>query len=212
MYMNKKYLRICAGLFVTFALWTVAVCTVDVRPIGPQESSVGLATINGFLHRLIGVHFSLYHITDWLGLVPIGVCLGFAILGLTQWCRRKRIAKVDRSILALGGFYLLTIGAYILFEYWVINHRPVLIGGFLEASYPSSTTMLVLCVMPTAAMQLHGRIKRPVLRQMVLLAIFLFVAFMVIGRFLSGVHWTTDIIGGMLLSGALVALYGSVSS
>ncbi len=153
-------------LLTAFMLWTVSICFVDVRAIGPQGSTVGFAGINGFVHNLTGVHFELYNITDWLGLVPIFVCTGFAILGLAQWIKRKSICKVDYDILALGGFYIVTIAAYLFFENVVINYRPVLIGGILEASYPSSTTLLVMCVMPTAVMQFNSRIKNKVLRNM----------------------------------------------
>ena len=198
-------------LLTAFVLWTAALCFVDVRAIGPQGSAVGFAGINGFVHGLTGVHWGLYNITDWLGLVPIFVCIGFGILGLVQWIKRKSICKVDHDILILGGFYIITIAAYLLFESVVINYRPVLIGGILEASYPSSTTMLVMCVMPTAMMQLKSRIKKKVLRNIVAVTIIAFIAFMVIGRFLSGVHWFTDIVGGALLSAGLVGMYYSVS-
>lgn len=199
-------------LLVAFVLWTVAVCFVDVRTIGPQGSTVGFAGINGFVHNLTGVHLSLYNITDWLGLVPIFVCMDFGILGLVQWIKRKSICKVDHDILILGGFYIITIVAYLLFESVVINYRPVLINGYLEASYPSSTTMLVMCVMPTAIMQFNSRIRNKVLRNIVAITIITFIAFMVIGRLISGVHWFTDIIGGALLSAGLVMLYHAVSS
>lgn len=199
-------------LLVAFVLWTVAVCFVDVRTIGPQGSTVGFAGINGFVHNLTGVHLSLYNITDWLGLVPIFVCMDFGILGLVQWIKRKSICKVDHDILILGGFYIITIAAYLLFESVVINYRPVLINGYLEASYPSSTTMLVMCVMPTAIMQFNSRIRNKVLRNIVAITIIAFIAFMVIGRLISGVHWFTDIIGGALLSAGLVMLYHTVSS
>lgn len=199
-------------LLVAFVLWTVAVCFVDVRTIGPQGSTVGFAGINGFVHNLTGVHLSLYNITDWLGLVPIFVCMDFGILGLVQWIKRKSICKVDHDILILGGFYIITIVAYLLFESVVINYRPVLINGYLEASYPSSTTMLVMCVMPTAIMQFNSRIRNKVLRNIVAITIIAFIAFMVIGRLISGVHWFTDIIGGALLSAGLVMLYHAVSS
>ena len=131
-------------LLAAFVLWTVMICYVDVKQIGPQESSVGLAGVNEFVHDLTGVHFSLYNLTDWLGLVPIFVCMGFGVLGLVQWVKRKSICKVDFDILVLGGFYIVTIAAYLLFERVVINYRPVLISGILEASYPSSTTMLTM--------------------------------------------------------------------
>lgn len=205
--MKRKSFCVPIGLLVLFVLWTLAVCFVDVRPIGPHNSSVGLAGINQFFHSLTGVNFLLYHITDWLGLVPVGVCIGFGVLGLAQWIKRRKLSKVDWSILVLGGFYIVTIGVYLLFEYVVINYRPVLIAEVLEVSYPSSTTLLTMCVMPTAAMQLHLRIQNSAIRRCVVVAILVFTAFMVLGRILSGVHWITDIIGGGLLSGGLVMLY-----
>ena len=207
---NKKRLVLGAGLVVVFVLWTVLVCFVDVRTIGPEGSSVGFATLNGFVHELTGVNWLLYTVTDWLGLVPIAVALGFAILGLVQLIKRKSLWKVDHSILALGVFYIVVMAAYVFFEVVVINYRPTLIDGYLEASYPSSTTMLVMCVMPTAAMQLNARIKNTVFRRCAIIAIVAFTAFMVIGRLISGVHWITDIIGGALLSAGLVTTYFSI--
>ena len=204
---NKKRLVLGAGLVVAFVLWTVLVCFVDVRTVGPEGSSVGFATLNGFVHELTGVNWLLYTVTDWLGLVPIAVALGFAILGLVQLIKRKSLWKVDHSILALGVFYIVVMAAYLFFEVVVINYRPTRIDGYLEASYPSSTTMLVMCVMPTAAMQLNVRIKNTVLRRCAVITIVAFTAFMVIGRLVSGVHWITDMIGGALLSAGLVTMY-----
>ena len=208
----KKKLYVAGYMLVAFALWTTAICFVDVRAIGPQGSTVGFATINRFFHNLTGVHMTLYTVTDWLGLVPIAFAMGFALLGLVQWIKRKDFLKVDYSILVLGGFYIVVMAAYILFELFAVNYRPVLIEGVLEGSYPSSTTLLVMCVMPAAMMQLNARIKYKGFRQCVLIGIAVFIAFMVIGRLVSGVHWVTDIIGGVLLSAGLVTMYGFVSS
>ena len=207
---NRRLFLVGVGLFAAFVLWTVFVCFIDVRAIGPRESSVGFATLNGYVHDLTGVNMYLYVITDWLGLVPIGIAFGFAVLGLVQWIKRKSLLKVDRSILTLGGFYIVVMAAYILFEIVVINYRPTLIGGYLEASYPSSTTMLVMCVMPTAMMQFSTRIKNDLFRRCVIFTIAVFIAFMVIGRFVSGVHWITDIIGGALFSAAIVLMYYAI--
>ena len=206
----RKSFIVSICLLTAFVLWTVVISFVDVRAIGPQGSSVGFAGINGYVHNLTGVHFSLYNITDWLGLVPLFVCMGFGILGLVQWIKRKSICKVDHDILILGGFYIITIAAYLLFESVVINYRPVLINGYLEASYPSSTTLLVMCVMPTAVMQFNSRIRNNLLRNIVAATLVAFIAFMVIGRLLSGVHWLTDIVGGALLSTGLVLMYRAI--
>ena len=207
---NSRLVWIGVCLLAVFVLWTMLICFVDVQAIGPQESSVGFATMNGYFHNLTGVSMSLYVITDWLGLVPIGVAFGFAVLGLVQWIKRKSLLKVDRSILALGGFYIVVMAVYILFEIVVINYRPTLINGYLEASYPSSTTMLVMCVMPTAMMQFSTRIKNNLCRRCVMLVIAVFIAFMVIGRLVSGVHWISDIIGGALFSAGLVMMYYAI--
>ena len=204
---NKKSFLIAVFFLAAFILWTVLIRFIDVKAIGPQNSSVGFATLNAFFYKLTGLNMTLYTITDWLGLVPIAVCLGFGVLGLTEWIKRKSILKVDFSILVLGLFYIIVIAVYLLFEEVVINYRPVLINGHLEASYPSSTTTLVMCVMPTAVIELNSRIKNKKIRNFICLLIVSFIAFMVIGRLISGVHWLTDIIGGILLSTGLVMMY-----
>lgn len=208
--MKKQNFCIALSFLGAFVLWTIGVCRVDVQPIGPLGTTVGFATVNQFVHRLIGVRMSLYTLTDWLGLIPLGLMLGFALLGLAQWIQRKRLCRVDRSILVLGGFYAVLMGAYMFFERLTVNYRPILIHGHPEISYPSSTTLLVLCVIPTAVMQLNSRIKNPALKRGIALALTAFAVFMVIGRLLSGVHWFTDIVGGALLSAGLVMMYRSL--
>ena len=210
--MLKKKNFISATIFLLlFILWTVAVKFIDVRAIGPQATSVGFAKLNRLAHNLTGVNFTLYNITDWLGLVPLAVCVGFGILGFIQLVRRKSILKVDYDILALGGFYIVVIAIYLLFEMLVINYRPVLINGALEVSYPSSTTMLVMSIMPTSIMQFNARIKSGVLKRCLMIIIIAFIVFVVGGRLVSGVHWLSDIIGGAILSAGLVLMYGSIS-
>ena len=204
---KTKFLWIGLAFLAAFALWTALVRFNAVQAIGPNGSPVGFAMLNGLVHETIGVHWGLYEMTDWLGLIPIGFVLGFAILGLVQLVRRRSLFKVDRSILVLGGFYIVVMAMYLLFEEVVINYRPVLIDGNLEASYPSSTTMLALCVLPTAMMQLKSRIRRRTVRRAVLMTLGAFTVFMVIGRLISGVHWLTDMIGSVLLSVGLVMLY-----
>lgn len=201
--MKKRKLAaalVCLGAFV---LWTILVQFVHVRPIGPEGSAVGFAALNGWFHNLTGVHMALYTITDWLSLIPLGFVAGFGLLGLIQLIR----GRLERSIIVLGVFYAAVLACFALFEVVVINYRPVLIEGVLEASYPSSTTMLCMCVMPTAVMQLRTRGCKRWLS--VLLTVFTIC--MVAARAISGVHWITDIIGGALLSCALVKAYEALA-
>ena len=204
---NKKYLYAAVFFFAAFVFWTFAVSSVDIAAIGPLGSEVGFSSLNGFFHDLTGVHLSLYYITDWLSIIPVCFCGGFGIFGILQWIKRKSISKVYRSILILGGFYAVVFAFYLFFEVFVINFRPILINGVLEASYPSSTTVLVMCIMPTSAMELYRRMRNPVLSSFVSAAIYLFTVLMVIARLFSGVHWLSDIIGGAFLSIALVLFY-----
>ena len=203
----KKRFCISAGLLTAFLLWTAAVCRVDVASIGPNGSAVGLAALNGWFHRWSGVHMTLYTVTDWLGLIPVAVCAAFAVVGLCQWVARRRLLCVDADILVLGGYYVVMMALYVLFEEVAVNYRPILINGCLEASYPSSTTLLTLCVMPTAMRQVGRRIRCRAWRRWLTALTAVFTAFMVVGRLLSGVHWLSDIVGGVLLSSGLVALY-----
>ena len=208
---NIKFILTGIALIVLFIVWTALVKCVDVQGIGPNGSAVGFAALNGFVHKLTGVNMVLYNITDWLGIVPICFAAAFGVLGFTQLIKRKRLLSVDASILVLGVFYVVVIAIFVFFEVCVVNYRPVLIEGVMEASYPSSTTLLVTCVMPTAAMQLKERITGIKAQRACSYIIYAFSVFMVVARLISGVHWFTDIIGGLILSAGLVTIYyGSV--
>ena len=205
---GKKCLLIGVALLLAFIVWTVLIMKVDVQPVGVYDTNVGFARINTWFHRLTGEHEGLYRLTDWLGLVPIAVCIGFGILGLIQMIRRKSLLKVDPDIIMLGVFYVVVILGYLIFEKIVINYRPTLFDG-QESSYPSSTTLLVLSVMPTLIFQVNRRMKNTALKKVIIILSVLFTAFMVIGRLVSGVHWLTDIIGSVFLSAGLYLIYRS---
>jgi undecaprenyl-diphosphatase len=208
MNISKRNWLIRSGiLLLAFVLWTILIQTADVQPAGVNGTNVGFAAVNTWFHRLTGVHMGIYTVTDWLGLVPIVVCICFGVLGLMQWIRRKSIAKVDKDILLLGAYYILVILGYLIFEMIPINYRPILIDGAMEASYPSSTTLLVLSVMPTLLFQINRRAERQTVRRITAAFVILFSAFMVIGRLVAGVHWLTDIVGSVLLSAGLYSLY-----
>lgn len=190
-----------------FMIWTFLIQTVDVKAVGVAGTDIGFATFNTWFHGVTGVHMSLYYITDWLGLVPLFVCMLFGGMGLLQLIKRKSLFKVDLDIILLGVYYGIVIAGYLIFEMIPINYRPILIEGYLEVSYPSSTTLLVLSVMPTLVFQANRRMKSIGVKKAVSVLAVLFSAFMVIGRLISGVHWFTDIVGAVLLSTGLFFCY-----
>ena len=206
----KRSAAISAVLIVLFAVWTFLIKTVDVKPAGVNATYIGFSTINVCFHSLTGVDMALYNITDWLGLVLVFICMIFAAIGAIQLVKRKSIFKVDADIIILGVYYVLVILCYLLFEMIPLNYRPVLINGVAESSYPSSTTLLVLSVMPTPVFQLYLRSKNKTAQRIAFIVALLFSLFMVLGRLVSGVHWLTDIIGSVLLSAGLFYAYKAV--
>ena len=204
---NKRLFFTGMAFIILFALWTVLIQIIDVKSIGVNGTDVGFATINSRFHSLIGVNMTLYSITDWAGLVPIFVCMLFGVTGLFQAVKRKSLIKVDSDIIILGVYYVIVILCYLIFEMIPVNYRPILINGIMEASYPSSTTLLVLCVMPTLAFQVKNRLKNETFKRIICIMTILFSFFMVAGRLISGVHWVTDIIGSVFLSEGLYNLY-----
>ena len=207
-----------ARLFFSGVLWVLAVLfillirRVDVAPIGPEGTSVGLSSLNREVSETVGVNMTWYTITEILGYGAIAVAAFFAVLGAVQWIRRGNLKYVDRGILALAGIYILLGILYVFFEKVIINYRPVILPGeeHPEASFPSSHTMLA-CVIFGSAGILADRLLRSGALQTVLqilCGILIFVT--VFGRMISGVHWFTDIVGALLFSSALLMLYSAM--
>lgn len=204
---GKRLLFTGCLLVAVFAIWTVLIQTVDVQPVGQNGTDIGFATSNCWFHELSGVHMSIYTITDCLSFVPFLICIVFGSIGFTQLRKRRSLLKVDYDILFLGIYYAIVIVAYFIFEIIPINYRPILIEGVMEVSYPSSTTLLILSVMPTLIEQVNRRIEKVIIKKGITVFTICFSLFMVLGRLVSGVHWFTDIIGGVLLSSGLFSIY-----
>lgn len=195
---------------ISFVIWTMLIQIIDVQQIGVNGTNIGFATLNMWFNSTMCVNMTLYTITDWLGLVPIFICMIFGLVGFIQLIKRKNPVKVDFDIRILGVYYVIVILCYLIFEMYPINYRPILINSFMEASYPSSTTLLVLSVMPTLAFQCNQRLKSITLKRFITIFTIAFTLFVVVGRLISGVHWLTDIIGSCLLSAGLFYTYKGI--
>ena len=204
---TKAAIAVFTVALILFVAWTMTVKTYDVAAVGPEGTSVGYSTMNVAFHELTGVNLTLYSVIDIVELASFAFVAAFAALGVVQLIKRKSLFKVDHDIILLGVFYVVVLAVFFLFEKVVINYRPVLIEGKLEPSYPSSTTMLVLCVIPTAIMQMSRRLKNKALKATAFTLMILYAAAITVGRAVCGVHWLTDIIGAILLSLTLCAGY-----
>lgn len=214
--LSVKNFIVPAVLFVVFAVFTVLVKTVDVGE-GRMGTELGFATFNLAVEKIIPFNNGWYMLSEILGYAAIGVCLGFACFGLYEMIKYGIIKKqgifkaVDKEIWILAGFYVVVIGFYVLFEKFEINYRPVILDEGLEASYPSSHTMLAICVFCSAVIMFDKFLKKTKIFKAVGQGFcVIFAALTVVGRFFSGVHWATDIIGGLLISAALVSLFVAV--
>lgn len=209
--MNKKKRNffISTILILLAVVFTVLVKVVDVKQVGVNETSIGFSTINQFVFKTIGVHMIWYHITDWLGLVPIIMAMGYAVVGISQLVKRRSLVKVDKEIIILGLFYFIVIALYVFFEKVIVNYRPILMDGFLEASYPSSHTLMTICLCGSSVIVNRKLFDNRIGKLMNVFSLVIILV-TVVGRLLSGVHWFSDIIGGIFISIALLVLFYSL--
>ena len=219
--MTRKGKLCVAGLFyVLFLALIVLLCLVDRAPVGAGDTTLGLAKLNVMMYKAVGVggsggsgiRMGLYKMTECLGYFSILVLCVFALLGLVQLIRRRSLKKVDRQILAMGGLFVLTLILYVFFNKVVVNYRPMVLPGESgpEPSFPSSHTMLVMVILGSVCMVLGKYIRTPGLCALLRVVCVALILGMIAGRLLCGCHWFTDILGGVLLSCALLALYAAV--
>ena len=203
---NKKWI-IVGILFLVAIVYTLCVKYVDVGKIGPESSEVGFQSINKAFIDSVGYQENWYKITKYLGYIPFLFVAFYGFIGLKQLIEKKSIQKVDKKLIFLGLFYILVGITYIFFEKVIINYRPVILEEGLEASYPSSHTMLALTIALSSIMIQNDYIKNEFLGKMLKIGTILLLLILVVGRTLSGVHWITDIIGGIIISFLLVSVY-----
>lgn len=206
---KKKKLFIIGGVILAiFVIFTIIVKFVDVQNIGPNDTSVGLASINGLIHKRFKENHFFYLLTDYLGYITLLFCLLYVSRGLFLYnsFAKNSTKKINSEILWLWLFYVIVAGVYILFEKVIINYRPILIYGKLEASYPSSHTLLAVFVLGSS-MIVSGKVFKEKFSYLLNYIAGVIMVVIVVGRLFSGVHWFTDIIGGVILSAGLLAIF-----
>lgn len=206
---RKKLFIITFLLLLLSITYTLLIKVVDVRSVGPLGSKVGLSTINLKFHNLTGYNDLFYDISKYLGLIPFLICGFYGLQGIIQLIKNKSFKKVDKRLIFLGILYIVMLALYIGFDKVVINYRPILEDGLLESSYPSSHTVLALCICLSSLLISKYYIKNNVLRRYFDIITWILMITITGARLLSGVHWLTDIIGGIIISLFLVSLFYS---
>ncbi len=203
---NKKNIIISIVLTIISIVYTILVKFVDISSIGPNNSSVGLSKLNLFFKNLVESNMTIYKISELLGYIVMLLVLIYGCIGFFQLIKRKSLKKVDKEIVKLGCFYALMLVVYVIFEKLEINYRPVLIDGVLEASYPSSHTILALCICFSSLITSKKYFNKKYIKIINLITIIL-TSLVLLLRTISGVHWISDIIGGVIISMTLISYY-----
>ena len=205
---NLRNIIITITLTIISVGFTYLVKVYDLAIIGPNETSVGFSKYNNWFKGLVGTNMTLYKVAKYAGYAVLLIAGIYALIGLIQLIKRKSLFKIDREIISLGILYALVIIVYLFFEKFVINYRPVLIDGVLEASYPSSHTLIgfTICIssMVVCRKYFHKMVNVAYFITMLLLTL------VVLGRTLSGVHWLSDIVGGTIISINLLMIFYTI--
>ncbi|MBP3729423.1 MAG: phosphatase PAP2 family protein [Lachnospiraceae bacterium] len=202
--MKSRKMMMAVLVTAVFILFTVLIRVVDVQPIGPAESEVGLAALNQGAQRAIGTNPGWEHISEILGIIGILTGCAMVLLGLWQWISRKSLKKVDQGFFVLGALYAVMIICWKGFDWLAINYRPLLVNNVLEPSYPSTHTMLAIIFFGSAIPFIVTYTGHKTLRNLMVILAVCAMVMTVLSRLLAGVHWLTDIVGSILLSAAML--------
>lgn len=211
--MNRNRAFICSGIyFLLFLLLILLVRTVDVAAIGPEGTSIGLSHINQAVHDLFGVQNFWYDVTKVMLILAVLSTFAVILIGVLELLQRRSILAVDSEILAFGVLLVVLALVYAFFEVVIVNYRPIIMEDATgpEASFPSSHTMLICTIMGAISCTLKKYIRKPEFLLGAKIFCNLVIVITVIGRLVCGVHWFTDILGGVLISLALVYAYAGV--
>lgn len=206
---NTRNIIITIILGIITASYVYFVRIYDVAIIGPNDTKVGFSKINGWFRDLVGTNMKVYKVSKYAGYAVLLIAAIYGLIGLIQFIKRKSILKIDREIISLGILYALVLMVYMGFEKFIINYRPVLIDEKLEASFPSSHTMLAftICI---SSMLVCGKYIKGKLKYLAYFATMLLLTLVVLGRTLSGVHWLSDIVGGVIISSFVLMIFYTI--
>ena len=201
-----SFILLVIAIVFTILVAKVDVKTVEVKPIdgvtqnGVLTTDIGFSSLNQSVADKISFNNTFYKISKYAGYLALVFVAFYGFTGLIELMQKKSLKGVNKALYMLAAFYVCVAIVYVLFEVVVINNRPVDMGEGLEASFPSSHTMLALCVCGSSLIASKYIIKKDNFRKCLNLISWVVMLLVVCTRTLSGVHWITDIFGGILIS------------
>ena len=201
----KRWWWVAVACTVIFILFTIMVTALDGQTVDGHR--LGLATMNGWWRDLVGVNAAWRVVSDVVAVGTVFGAVGLLIVQIVAVVRGRGLRPVVRDWWGVD-LVLISLGiCYGLFQIVVINYRPLLMHGVAEASYPSSHVLLFATVWPLLILTLWRMTKRRWVRVTVMVVGMMVMLAGIVARALSGYHWLSDLVGGVLLGVTLVAWY-----
>ena len=198
---NKKtlYGALSGIMLIIILVFIVLLKKVNVGTNG--DKNIGLSKINLAIYNSLGTNKIMDIISTIILAMAGALALFFVVIGIIEVVKRKKLEMLDNSIKALALVYVITGWIYLIFDYiLVINYRPTTECISSSPSFPSTHTMLILMIFLTGITVLEGLIKNKKLLYFVEIGFGLLGILAIVTRMLSGKHWFTDIIAGILFA------------
>ena len=203
----NKYL-IVGIVFIFLFLLLMILLNFNKANLGETNTPVGLSSINKlFVTNYVDIYNSMSQVGLYLSFIIIA---GFAITGFYQLIKRKSLFKVDLDIILFGVGVIVLIITWLLFDKVIAyNYRPIYVNKNLEGSFPSTHVLFTTFVLVSAFGISLNREKNNFYNLAILVIAILVITLTSLCRVLSGMHWATDVLGGLLLGlGYFFILYG----
>lgn len=192
--------------FLGLFLLLIILLQFDKNIITISGKEVGLSHINDLIDYKSNKKLDI--ISDILLYTSFIVAIAGVVIGLYQLITRKSLFKVDSFIIIFGIFLVAAVILWILFDYVIkINYRPL---NPNEGSFPSTHVLLTVFLTNVGGLMLAKYCKNTTLIIVAYVVSLLFIILVVLFRILSGMHYITDVFGGLFLGFSLSYLFNGI--
>jgi len=194
----KKYFNLYFVLGLSFLfifILTIILLNFDKAVIATNGYEVGMSHVN----NLVKYEYKSWadKISDVLFYLTFIVPLLAVALGIYQLVKEKSLKKVDLVIIIFGVFLILAIIVWLLFDHAIkINIRPT---HEIKGSFPSTHVFLTTFFVLTCHGYLCYKYDNKLIKYLSLIIAIVIIIIMTIFRVIAGVHYITDVFGGVVI-------------